>query len=266
MKIELEPYKDILEYIDEKSITKKPLQIDLLVIKKPSNIKIENAIGKIFRAINIVEYKSPTDYLSIDDFYKVSAYAYLLKADADTEDGIPFGDLTISLVSSKAPKRVFEHLKVVRGYTLTKQEAGIYYLSREKDIPVQFIAVEELSSEHKWLVALTNQITEVKLTNITTDYNPAEKNEYKKSILDVVVKANLPYLKHLKEEQLMSEAWMELFSPEIEAAVEKRMQEADKRMQRMVIELNKMDINVTQIAKITELSEARVREILDKPA
>ncbi|MDR0963527.1 MAG: hypothetical protein LBM60_02795 [Clostridium sp.] len=172
MKIELEPYKDILEYIDEKSITKKPLQIDLLVIKKPSNIKIENAIGKIFRAINIVEYKSPTDYLSIDDFYKVSAYAYLLKADADTEDGIPFDDLTISLVSSKAPNLVFEHLK---------------------------------------------------------------------------------------EEQLMNEAWMELFSPEIEAKV-------DKMKREIVIELNNMDITITQIAQATKLSEARVREILGKPA
>jgi hypothetical protein len=82
----------------------------------------------------------------------------------------------------------------------------------------------------------------------------------------VVVKANLPYLKHLKEEKLMNEALMELFSPEIEAAVEKRMQEAAKRMQEVVIELNNMDITITQIAKVTKLSEARVREILGKPA
>ncbi|MDR0947890.1 MAG: hypothetical protein LBM69_00040 [Lachnospiraceae bacterium] len=131
---------------------------------------------------------------------------------------------------------------------------------------MQFIALDELSSEHKWLVALTNHITKEKVSNITAEYNPAEKNEYKESIINVVAKANLDYFKQLKEEKLMNEAWMEIFSPEIEAAVEKRMQEADKRMQKMVIELNKMDINVTQIAKITDLSEARVREILGKPA
>jgi len=56
VKIELEPYKDVLEYVDEKILTKKPLQIDLLVIKKRADVKIENPIGEIFKAINILEY------------------------------------------------------------------------------------------------------------------------------------------------------------------------------------------------------------------
>jgi len=72
VRLELEPYKDILEYVNEKTLTKKSLQIDLLVIKKRADVKIENPIGEIFRAVNILEYKSPTDYVSIDDFYKVS--------------------------------------------------------------------------------------------------------------------------------------------------------------------------------------------------
>jgi hypothetical protein len=57
----------------------------------------------------------------------------------------------------------------------------------------------------------------------------------------------------------MSEAWMELFSPEIEA-------EVDKMKREIVIELNNMDITITQIAQATKLSEARVREILGIPA
>jgi hypothetical protein len=280
IKIELEPYKDILEYIDEKSITKKPLQIDLLVIRKPSDVKIENAIGRIFRAFNLMEYKSPTDYLSVDDFYRVSAYANLLKADAKYEGGILFGDLTISLVSSKPPMLVFEHLKSIRGYELVKQEAGIYYLNKEKEIPVQFIALDELSSEHTWLAALTNHITEDKLSSITADYNPAEKNEYKDSIMDTVAKANFAFIKKLREDNFMSKAWLEIFNPEIEAEVERRTQESNKKilefkeaaqesekkardaLMKVVIELNNMDITITQIAKITELPEAKIQDIL----
>jgi hypothetical protein len=274
IKIELEPYKDILEYIDEKSITKKPLQVDLLVIKKPSDKKIDNAIGKIFRAFNIMEYKSPTDYISVDNFYKVCAYAYLLKSDADTEGEIAFEDLTISMVSSKPPKLVFEHLEQRRGYTLTKQQEGIYYLNREMDIPLQFIALDELSSEHKWLGALTNRITAEKISKLFADYDPAEKNEYKESVLDTVVKANYANIERFKEGNSMSKELLKLFRPEIEEAANKRARElvaeADKRAreleakktQEMVTKLHQIKLPIYQIAQVTTLSEEQVQEII----
>jgi hypothetical protein len=279
VKIELEPYKDILEYIDEKAITKKPLQIDLLIIKKQSEVKIENAIGKIFRAINIIEYKSPTDYVSIDDYYKVSAYAYLLKADADTEDGISIEDLTISLVSSKVPKLVFEHLQHIKGYELAKQRDGIYYLNKEKEIPVQFIALDELSSDHKWLAALTNRITEEKIASITADYDPAEKNEYKESILETVLKVNFAHIKRKEEDKSMSKEVVELFRPEIEEAADKRAQELAakmvqefeakmvqeveaKKMQEVIIGLYQINVPISQIAQGTKMSEKQVQEII----
>jgi hypothetical protein len=259
IKIELEQYKDILEYIDEKSITKKPLQVDLLIIKKPSSEKIDNAIGKIFRAFNIMEYKSPTDYISVDNFYKVCAYAYLLKSDADTEGEIAFEDLTISMVSSKPPKLVFEHLEHRRGYTLTKQQDGIYYLNREMDIPLQFIALDELSSDHKWLGALTNRITEEKISKLFADYDPAEKNEYKESVLDTVVKANYANIERFKEGKSMSKELLELFRPEIDEAANKKTRELK---QEMVAKLHEIKLPIYQIAQVTTLSEEQVQEII----
>lgn len=44
-------------------------------------------IGRIFRKYNIIEYKSPVDYLGIDDFYKVYGYLCFYKADTQEEDG-----------------------------------------------------------------------------------------------------------------------------------------------------------------------------------
>ncbi|MDP4147185.1 MAG: hypothetical protein Q8936_22370, partial [Bacillota bacterium] len=80
MQLELKEYKEHLEFLTEHQLTDEPLRIDILVIKKLDNIEIDTAIGKIFRKYNIFEYKSPTDYISIDDYYKVKAYAYLYKA------------------------------------------------------------------------------------------------------------------------------------------------------------------------------------------
>ena len=62
-------------------MSRKPLAMDLLVIKKEPGVQIHKNIGRIFRRHNIVEFKSPKDYLSINDFYKVYAYACLYQSD-----------------------------------------------------------------------------------------------------------------------------------------------------------------------------------------
>ena len=52
-----------LEFYREYNLSKKPLQIDLLIIEKLKDVKIQNEIGKLFRKYNIIEYKSPEDGL-----------------------------------------------------------------------------------------------------------------------------------------------------------------------------------------------------------
>ena len=52
----------------EYNLNTKPLEIDLLVIKKEASVRIENEIGILFRGHNIMEYKSPDDALDIDAF------------------------------------------------------------------------------------------------------------------------------------------------------------------------------------------------------
>jgi hypothetical protein len=57
--LELREDKDILEFIQEYSLTKKPLSIDFMVIKKRTDAVIHNEIGRIFKALNLLKYKSP---------------------------------------------------------------------------------------------------------------------------------------------------------------------------------------------------------------
>jgi hypothetical protein len=77
IQLELVDYKDSLEFKYEHQLTTEPLRIDLLIIKKPSDLAIDKNIARVFRTDNIVEYKSPGDYLSVKDFLKVYAYACL---------------------------------------------------------------------------------------------------------------------------------------------------------------------------------------------
>lgn len=73
LRIELEEELEILDIVDEYQLSKKPLQMDILIVKKRKDIPVKKNIGRIFRKYNIIEYKAPDDYLSINDFYKVYA-------------------------------------------------------------------------------------------------------------------------------------------------------------------------------------------------
>ena len=64
------------------------MAIDILIIKNTEGYKVKKNIGRIFRKYNIIEYKSPDDYLSIDDFYKVYGYTCFYKADTPTVNQI----------------------------------------------------------------------------------------------------------------------------------------------------------------------------------
>ena len=71
IQIELQEDAEHLIFENEHQLGTKPKEIDVLIIKKDKGRVIRKNIGRIFRQHNIVEYKSPLDYLSIDDFYKV---------------------------------------------------------------------------------------------------------------------------------------------------------------------------------------------------
>lgn len=80
MDLELREYRKDLVFEKEYNLNTKPLEIDLLIIKKEASVHISNDIGDFFRGHNILEYKSPGDHLDIDVFYKTLAYATLYKS------------------------------------------------------------------------------------------------------------------------------------------------------------------------------------------
>ena len=74
IQIEFENEIEKMTFEPEHLLSKQPMRIDELVIKIRGEEKIQKNIGRIFRKHNIIEYKSPDDYLTINDFYKVYGY------------------------------------------------------------------------------------------------------------------------------------------------------------------------------------------------
>ena len=111
LRIELEKELDRLEIEDEVQLTKKPLQMDVLLIKKDGEKPIEKNIGRIFRKHNIIEYKSPGDSLSVNDFYKVYGYACIYQSDTDRVMEIRPQELTLTFVCTRFPRKLLQHLR-----------------------------------------------------------------------------------------------------------------------------------------------------------
>lgn len=217
-----------LIFEQEYNLSTKPLQIDVLIIKKNYDGKIHKNIGKIFKSYNIIEYKSPTDYLSVDDYYKVNAYAYLYKSLNNSVDEIKIYDLSITFVCRHFPRDLFTHLKKVRDLNIEKIADGIYYVNRDV-IMTQILITSELSEkENFWLHYLTNDIKDIEtIEKLTAEYSKHEHNELYKSVMNVIIHANQQKFEEVK---FMCEALKELFADELEIAIDTARNEGIKCM------------------------------------
>ena len=157
LQIEFGDEAKYLEFDPEHLISKKPMQIDVLV-KNEKHVKLKKNIRRVFRQYNIIEYKSPEDDLDIGDFYKTYAYACLYKSDTETVDMIPADELTITFVCYHYPRNMLRKLEQDRKMAVQQQDSGIYYLIGDA-IPIQLVIVPKLSKEHNyWLNNLRNDL------------------------------------------------------------------------------------------------------------
>lgn len=235
LQIELQDERENLIFENEHQLGTKPKEIDALIIKKEKDIPIKKNIGRIFRKYNIVEYKSPKSYLSIDDFYKVLAYAYLYKADTGGQNSIDIAELTITLVSGRYPKKLVRHFETVWGYHIKEQEKGIYYIGKGegKDIlPIQLIVTSRLEErENLWIWSLTNKLkSREEMELLVKEYQKNKDNKLYESVMDIIVRVNHREFQEVKG--VMCKALEELMEDVIQA----REREAVKKGIQALIE------------------------------
>ena len=213
IQIELSEEADKLIFEREHNLGTKPMLIDVLVIKKNSEDRILKNIGRIFRKFNIVEYKSPEAYLSIDDFYKVYGYCCFYKSQAEKQNGIKVDELTITFICSHYPRKFLKHLKSKRQIRVEKCDQGIYYLIGD-NIPMQLIVTPKLSKEENlWLKHLTNKLKSNEVEDLIKEFKKHENERLHKSVMDLIIHANNEVFREAKN---MCDALMELFKEELE--------------------------------------------------
>lgn len=218
MNLELMENRTDLLFEKEYNLNTKPLEIDLLVIKKNADAKIQNEIGQIFKGHNILEYKSPEDHLDIDTFYKVGAYASLYKSYGETVDSIKADDITVSLVRESKPDGLFRYFEE-NDYLVSNPYHGIYYIERKVLFATQIIVTKELDGDaHIWMSALSDKLKKNDILELLEKINQLSgktDRELADSVLSVSIEANKQAVEELMGDDSMCQALMEIMEPQL---------------------------------------------------
>ncbi len=260
LRITLGDEMELLEMREEYLLGRKPLQMDVLIIKNQRNIEIKKEIGRIFRKHNIIEYKSPEDSLSINDFYKVYGYACIYQANTDTVKEIDPEELTITFVCSHYPREMMKHLFNVRGIRAEQKGEGIYWLTGDA-IAMQLLITPKLSgAENYWLQKLRTDLKAgEEIRDVMRNYEKHRKIKDYEAVMDLITRANW---NQMKEEKKMCEALKELFAEELREADKKGRTEG-MELAKKIFQLSAKGTPVEKIAEECGLPVEKVREMLE---
>ncbi|MDR1537987.1 MAG: hypothetical protein LBU32_08320 [Clostridiales bacterium] len=158
LRAELKDYLDVLEIIPEYPLTDEPLRIDVLVIKLKENVTIGKNFARIFKRLNIIEYKSPEDSFTVEDFHKVIGYASILAL--ASEPFTDFSETTVTAIVATKPVQLLSYFKD-KGLEVTEHPNGIVTLQVSFPTPAfQIVESKALSGEENlWLKSLSKELT-----------------------------------------------------------------------------------------------------------
>lgn len=264
LRITLKDEMEFLEMHEEYLLSKKPPQIDILIIKKLRDLPVKKAIGRIFRQHNIIEYKAPGDYLSINDFYKVYGYTCFYQSNTDRVKEIDPEELTITFACSHYPREMLNHLLKVRGIHVESQDKGIYYLTGDA-IPMQLLLTRELTQEENfWLKNLRMDLKAGR--EIQTIVARYEQNRHSKdyaAVMDLITRANWT---EMEVERKMCDALKELFAEELKEENERGIERGRAEgihLAKLIFKLSAQGSSAEEIAEKCDLPLEQVQEILE---
>ena len=206
MEIELIANKGAFEFQREYNLSKEPVRMDLLIIRKLRDVPVKSEIGYVFKKYNVVEYKSPDDGLTIDDYYKTVGYACLYKGLGDTVNQIPAEELTVSIFRHRYPRELFRKL-IKEGFTVEEVFPGIYYVRGRVFFDTQIVVTSRLKGgSHKSLRLLSANIQKKDAREFIREAiflsNQGDRNNME-AVLQVSIAANREIYNEIRRQSKM---------------------------------------------------------------
>ena len=261
MKLEYDIIHAPVTYEQEIQLGEDPVRLDFLIIKKDAYIVMKDPIGEFFRAVNLFEYKSPEDGLSIDDFYKAVGYAFIYKGYDRKVNELPIEDMTLTLVRHSYPRELIKALKQ-SGFTVDEKYPGIYRIDGKISIKIQIVVSSRLpDGEYEGLQLLTSGCTKEAIIHYAEKAVASEDENVKtnaETVIGICLDINKNLGKQLEEDETMNEVISKIVKRNIDAARQEGINETNERV---ATDMLKKKLPLSLIEEISKLSEDTIRNL-----
>ena len=227
LRIETHKYGNLVHIRTEEEIGEVPPRADFVILTEDEKLEFEKAIFKIFRRINILEYKNPHDSLNERVLRKVCGYANLYIGVAEHEDDRPADEVTLSIFRAVKNPELFDKLE--RDGNLEKSAPGIYHVKGITDLPFQIIITSELDGGgYAAYRALTDRAKAADVERIIQDAEDESESvilDHYGVLLDLVMEKNPQYVNIRKGDTTMKDMLMEMVKDTFEERLNERVNE-----------------------------------------
>ncbi|MBR0169006.1 MAG: hypothetical protein IJQ08_10060 [Synergistaceae bacterium] len=255
MKVEYDLIHAEVKYEQEIQLGEDPVRLDFLIIKAEGELK--DAIGEYFRKVNLFEYKSPEDGLSIDDFYKAQGYALIYKGYDRKVNELPIEEITLTFVRHVYPRELMKELKK-SGYEIRETHRGIYRVEGRMMIPVQIVVSSRLAEgEYEGLRLLAKGCTKEAVLKYA-ERVIASKDEHVKTnagtVIEICLSINKELDRQIKEDEAMHKTIREIFKEDFEDA-------RNEEKERVATDMLREGEPLEKIARYSRLAEDTIRNL-----
>jgi hypothetical protein len=212
----------------EEEIGEVPPRTDFVILVEDEEVDWEKSIFRIFRKINILEYKNPHDALNRRVLRKVCGYANLYIGIAEHEGERPAEQVTVSVFRAVKNPEMFEEME--KDGTLVRDGIpGIYHVKGYTDLPFQIIITGELKGdEYAAYSALTDKADEADVERIIEGVGQEKDDavrEHYRVLLRLVIEKNPRFIESIRRDQKMEDVLMEIVKDRVDEKVNAKEQQ-----------------------------------------
>lgn len=244
-----------VKYEQEIHLGEDPVRLDFLIIKAEGELK--DPIGEYFRKVNLFEYKSPEDGLSIDDFCKAQGYALMYKGYGRKVNELPLTEITLTIVRHAYPRELIKALKE-SGYEIHEAHRGIYRVEGKMMIPVQIVVSSRLAEgEYEGLKLLAKGSTKEAVVEYAKRAIASGDENIKTNagtVIEICLNINKRLDKEIKEDEVMHRTIREIFKEDFDEVEQ-------KTNERVATDMLREGEPLEKIARYSRLADETIRSL-----
>ena len=228
LRIETRKYADRVHIRTEEEIGEVPPRTDFVILVEDEEVDWEKAVFRIFRKINILEYKNPHDSLNERVLRKVCGYANLYIGIAEHEGERPAEQVTVSIFRAVKNLEMFEEMEK-EGTLVRDGTPGIYHVKGYTNLPFQIIITGELKGdEYAAYRALTDKVDEADVKRIIEGVGQEKDDavrEHYRVLLQLVIEKNPQFIEAIRRNPMMEDVLMEIVKDRVDERVDAERQQ-----------------------------------------